>query len=93
MYPVLYDHNLSTDPSASDSIKVELWSPANLSIPAYSAKTILHDDGHASILFPSGVFGNSFYIVLRYRNAIQTWSKNAVLFNNTSVSFDFTSPE
>jgi hypothetical protein len=92
MLPLLYDRNLSTDLTACDSISIELRSPANLNEVAYTAKAILHNDGHASFLFPAGVFGNNYYVIVHHRNSLETWSKSTVLFNSSSVSFDFTSP-
>ena len=92
MRSTLYDLGESTDPTATDSITIELWSPLDLTVPAFSQKEIIHADGTASLVFPAAVFGNSFYIVFRHRNSLETWSKNPVLFNSSTVSFDFTSP-
>ena len=92
MHPLLFEEGLSVDSTSCDTIKVQLWSPADLNVPFYSAKKIIHSDGHASIVWPPGVFGNSFYIVVSHRNSIETWSKNPVLFNSSTITFDFTQP-
>ena len=88
---MLYNEGLSIDPTATDSIVVNLWSPANLTASAYTSSGIIHSDGTAAITFPIGVLNQSYYIVLRNRNSLETWSKDPVLFNNANVSFDFTS--
>ncbi|MBL0095199.1 MAG: hypothetical protein IPP46_00980 [Bacteroidetes bacterium] len=37
----------------------------------------------------ANIIGNTYYIVIRHRNAIEVWSKYPVLFNSNSVNFDF----
>ena len=79
-------------PMLCDTITVELHdvnSPDEIAFSASSAITIY---GNGSFVFPPTVLGNTYYIVVQYRNAMETWSKNALLFNSTIVSFDFTSP-
>lgn len=92
MRPMLYENGMSSDSTACDSITVELRSSIQLNSPVYSVKTILHRDGHASVPFPSGAFGNSYYIVIRHRNSIETWSKNILTFDSSVMNIDFTSP-
>ncbi|MBK7886551.1 MAG: hypothetical protein IPJ86_04385 [Bacteroidetes bacterium] len=38
------------------------------------------------------IIGNTYYIVIRHRNAIEVWSKFPVLFNSNAVNFDFSAP-
>ncbi|MBL0097200.1 MAG: hypothetical protein IPP46_12470 [Bacteroidetes bacterium] len=45
-----------------------------------------------NFVFPGSSIGNSYYIVVRHRNAIETWSKFPILFNGTAVTYDFTIP-
>ena len=89
---VLFEQGFSADPTASDTILVELRDPVLTNTIVSSVKTIMKKNGNSQILLPTSVLNRSYYIVIRYRNAIQTWSKNAVLFNSSVVSFDFTSP-
>jgi hypothetical protein len=91
MQPVLYNNSQSSDPTASDSITVELYhsfAPYDL---VYSKKGLIHTNGNGSFNFLSVTQG-SYYIVIRHRNAIETWSKDPVLINSSPLSFDFTSP-
>lgn len=92
MRPMLYENGMSSDSTACDSITVELRSTTNLNTPDYSVRTIIHRDGHASISLPSGVSGNVYYIVIRHRNSLETWSKNALTFDSSVMSIDFTIP-
>jgi|GEM_PF-1292319 len=88
----LHDFGGNADATATDEITVNLWSAANLSgsTPDYTANVILHNDGTASVQFPAAVAGNSYYIAIKTRNALETWSANAVAFT-ASTSYDFTS--
>ncbi len=87
-----YDLGLSVDPAVTDDITVDLWSPASLSNPSpnYSVTGLLRTNGNATLQYPSMVSGNSFYIAVKHRNHIETWSKNPVAFTTTTV-YDFTS--
>jgi uncharacterized protein (TIGR02145 family) len=93
MSSTLYDIGNSEDPTATDTINVSLWSPASLDnvSPNYSVNTILHTNGTASVQFPEATLGNSYYVAIKHRNSIETWSKNPVLISN-STTVDFTAP-
>ena len=92
MQPVLYTDALSTDPTACDSITVELHDATSPYDVLATANGLIHTDGRAEIFFPGSVLGSSYYIAIRHRNALETWSKDPVLFNAAIMSFDFTSP-
>ncbi len=86
----IYDLGISTNPLEVDTVTVNLWSPASLSNtePDHTVNTVLHTDGTATMQFPSGVNGNSFYIAVKHRNHMETWSKLPVMFTG-STSYDF----
>lgn len=90
LQPNLSTVEISVDGTESDTITVNLWSPANLANtdPDYSAKAVLHTDGTAIVQFPAAVNDNSYYIAVRHRNHIETWSHDPVLFA-ASTSYDF----
>ena len=83
-----------------DWILVELRSTTtNYAIVARRAAFLKKDgvivdlDGSSSLKFNNINDGN-YYIVIKYINTIETWSKNGgVLFTNTTVSYDFTSAQ
>jgi hypothetical protein len=52
---------------------------------------LLSTNGQAVFNFPAAISGNSYYISVMYRNAIQTWSKLPVLMN-TVTNYSFSSP-
>jgi len=92
MRTTLFTLGLSSDNTATDSITINLWLPTHLSntFPDYSVKTILHKNGIATSTFSSAVTGNSYYIAVKHRNTIETWSHNPVTFSATT-SYNFSS--
>ncbi len=78
-------------PTATDSIEVNLWSQAavvaNIA-PDYSEKVILNNDGSALVSFSTATTGY-YYIAVRHRNTMETWSKDSVDFTGGSVIYDF----
>lgn len=89
MSPVLANNGLLTDFSIADSITVELHQTSAPYSSLYSLATVLHTNGEATCVFPASIYGNSYFVVLRHRNSIETWSKNAVLFSETVKTYDF----
>ncbi len=90
MRPLLYSLELNNDPTASDSITVELHdiiSPYGL---VESKTALLHTDGTVSFSFSHSTLNHSYYIAIRHRSTIETWSKTPVLFDSSTKSLDFT---
>jgi hypothetical protein len=96
MYSTLWDLEqgfILTGPypsTATDSIEVNLWDPANLSNPGpdYSEKVILHNDGSATASFATAPAG-SYWIAVRHRNHIETWTSTTQSLVSGSNSYDF----
>jgi Dockerin type I domain len=47
-------------------------------------------NGNIACTFPGGSIGNSYYIVLKHRNTLETWSANPVTITVGTNSYDFT---
>ena len=92
MSPILNISGLSNDVTACDSLLVELHDSNNPDAIVASATTLLHTDGHATVLFPATVNNHTCYIVVRQQNSMVTWSKDPVFIHTQVFSFDFTSP-
>ena len=90
MSSTLYDIGNSDDPTATDTITVNLWSPVSLGndSPNYSVHTILHTNGTASVQFPGATLGNSYYVAIKHRNSIEIWSAEPVTIASEG-SYDF----
>jgi len=85
----LYDLGISTDDTEADSVEVNLWS-ANLSslTPEYSVRAVLHTNGTLTAVFPGATLNNSYYVALKHRNSLETWSAEPVTIASTT-SYDF----
>ncbi|NDA98300.1 MAG: hypothetical protein EBY31_03725, partial [Flavobacteriia bacterium] len=71
-----------------DIVTVELRSPSNLNVVAYSVSPILQANGSVQCVFPAGALGGSFYIVVKHRSSLPLWSANPVAMSNaTALSF------
>lgn len=76
-------------PTAADTLTVALYDSLNLgSGPVFTVTGLISTSGNAVLSFPPAVIGNRYYIVVRHRNSIESWSKYTQLFSQTTV-FDF----
>lgn len=88
MRPTLYNQGQSLDLSITDTITIELHPASNPSIVSAQVKTILYKNSNASCMMH--VNNGNYYIVIKHRNHIETWSANPVAFNGTFAFHDFT---
>lgn len=88
MTPVLLNSGISTNSSECDSITVELRNPLNTSEIIDSWKTILHTDGNTTVYLPDTYLGQSYYLCIRHRNSVETWSKTPITISQFN-SYDF----
>lgn len=55
-----------------------------------SSKVLLDSLGNGSFSFNNSSSTDTFYIVFKHRNSIETWSRTTEMFVNNSLSYDFT---
>jgi hypothetical protein len=81
-------------PATCDSITVQLVDSTDLNTIVTSSHGTISTHGFGTFAFnASSILSNhKYYIVILHRNAIETWSKYAVLFNAPTITFDFTRP-
>ena len=92
MNSALFSSGAGTNPNACDSITVDLHNSATPFALIESQKGILNINGTSTLTFSSARASNSFYIALKHRNSIETWSSIPVqFFQNTS--YDFTNSQ
>lgn len=91
MTQVLYNEGLDANPLSTkvDTVTIELHSQNSPYGIAYTTKGLLQTNGTLACRFPVSAMGSSFYIAVRHRTAIQTWSANPVLMG-VVTSYDFT---
>ena len=68
-----------------DVITVELRSPSNLDVVAYSVSPILQTNGSVQCVFPAGALGGSYYLVVKHRATNPLWSANPVTLSSSSA--------
>ena len=78
-------------PGKTDTITVQLRSSTTPYGIVATTTGVLNTNGTVTLTYPGGIIGNSYYIAVRHRNSIETWSKTPVLFSATTT-FDFTVP-
>ena len=90
MTPALFNANGSSPINIADSILVELHSNTSPFDLVYSNNGMLGTNGNASFIFPVAAIGNSYYIVIKNRNAMETWSALPVVISSNTF-YDFSS--
>jgi len=54
-----------------------------------SAISVLDSNGHGIFKFPNGINGTLYYIVIKHRNSIETWSNQGKMFSGYQLSYNF----
>ncbi len=77
--------------TVADRIIVELHeSVSPYSIVGVPYEVDIHTDGTAQVTIPS-MLGSSYYLIVKHRNCLETWSMNPVSFSGATISYDFSS--
>lgn len=77
----------------ADTVTVEF---RNSTVPfalVESKKILLNNAGFASQVFTATVAGTPYYLVVKHRNSIETWSAAAVQFTGGNLTYDFTTEQ
>ncbi|MBK9400559.1 MAG: PKD domain-containing protein [Bacteroidetes bacterium] len=79
-------------PTLADTITVELRNSIAPYALEKSVKGTLNTSGNGQFIFPGNLLSRQYYIVVKTRNTIETWSKLPVLMDIPVEMFDFTTP-
>jgi len=77
-------------PTVCDTIQVSL---ADANYPYTVLETVKHTintSGEGAFEFPGTVIGGSYYIIVKHRNTLETWSDVPVTLSSPVNSYDFT---
>jgi hypothetical protein len=89
MESVINNPSVLTEKTVSDIIQVAL----HLNTPPYDLafvnNALINTDGTARVLFPASAIGNSYYVVLKHRNSLETWSASPVNIATLGASYNF----
>ena len=88
MTPVKANQGIGISTTDVDDITVELRDASTLALVT-SINTILQTNGTAVCSFPSSPIG-SFYIVVKHRSAVQSWSAMPFQLTALPTNYDFT---
>ncbi len=87
--PLYNSDNSYPDPTNCDTLLIELHDATDPSILVYSSQSVLHINGNTSLTLPNGLLNGNYYIAIKTRNGIETWSKLPVAIGS-STTYDFT---
>ncbi len=77
----------------SDTVTVELHNTSSPYGLVDQAKAVLNTSGVGTGNFYSAAEGTNYYIVIKHRNALETWSGSTPQFSAGVMSYDFTSAQ
>jgi hypothetical protein len=78
-------------PTICDTMTVNFLDTTAPSYPIlYSATSTISTMGYGTFVFPDAVLGGTFFIQLYHRNALIVFSKHPVSFDNSIMTYDFT---
>ncbi len=92
MVPALNNSGVSAPTNQTDTVTVFLHPAANPGAITSFAVGVVGTNGQVSCLFPPFVSGGNYYIAVRHRNAVETWSALPVLMSGT-VNYNFTNAQ
>jgi hypothetical protein len=92
MTPRLFNSGISTNPLDCDSVRIEWRNPITPFGLAWSVHDVMDVFGNITIPVPASLWNQSYYIVIRQMNGIETWSKLPLLMNGAIINFNFSAP-
>jgi len=88
LYEGLYDNNQNS--MTGDTVRVYLRSAVSPYAKIDSAKGFLSSAGFDSFIFNNASNGVNYYLHLKHRNGLETWSKTPQMFASNYLAYNFT---
>jgi len=88
MRPVLANQGIGVSATDVDTVTIELRDAVTKALFA-TTTAMLQTNGIATATFNSSING-SYYLAIKHRNAIQTWSANPITVSSSTPLYDFT---
>ncbi len=76
-------------PNVCDTLELQLYSSVAPFNFVMSRKAELSITGAAIFSFPSSIVGQSYYLALKHRNSLETWSKDFKSIPSTGIFYNF----
>lgn len=89
MSPSLMNQGVTSNTNITDSIEVELHDANSPYTLVRASNTILSTNGSVSCSFSPSITG-SYYIVVKHRNGVTTWSATPIAVGTSPTFYDFT---
>lgn len=86
-----FHYSSSTPFMRQDTVRVYLRSSSAPYNIADSSKQILNNTGKGDFFFPNIASGTNYYLTLKHRNSVETWSASGqwINFSSDTTSYDF----
>lgn len=82
-------YNNNTNTMVKDTVSVYFRNSSSPYSLADSSKRILDSLGKTTMIFWNLVSGSSYYLIVKHKNSIETWSANPVSYTPTLVGYNF----
>lgn len=92
MTPRLFDAGISSNPTDCDSVLIQWRTSTNPFSLVSTVHAVINTFGDIFINVPPALLNQSYYLVIKHANAIETWSKFPVLMNGNPINFSLTGP-
>jgi hypothetical protein len=89
MESVFNNPSVLTEKTVSDIIQVALHHNTPPYDLAFENNALINTDGTARVLFPASAIGNSYFVVLKHRNSLETWSANPINLTSLGATYNF----
>jgi hypothetical protein len=73
----------------SDIVTVQLRNASSPHSIIYTKNNVIHTNGNINFLVPLSAIGNSYYIVIKHRNSIETWSATPLVIGSSGTTYNF----
>ncbi|MBK7761755.1 MAG: hypothetical protein IPI46_00075 [Bacteroidetes bacterium] len=90
MSSVLFNQGVTSNLGITDSIQIQLRNSTFPHSLVAQTKTLLNINGTATCYFP--IPNGNYYVVIRHRNSVETWSSNPITFSGL-INYDFTTAQ
>ncbi len=82
MLPSLYQQFGGADTMAADTVTLKIHHSVTPYATLQTVKAVLKKNGNVAFTVPGAYYNSIFWIEVKTRNAIETWSKTPILLNN-----------
>ncbi len=82
-------YNSSSNDMISDTVTVQLRSVNSPYTLIEESKSLLNSNGSGNFSFSNAANGVPYYLVIKHRNSIQTWSSSGVTFSSGLIDYNF----